>query len=191
MNLAGEKELLLKIKQDPRQFGVVFDLYYKLIFNYIFRRVADYDTSRDIAAETFLKAFLHIGDFKWKNISIGPWLYRIATNETNYYFRNKRISTKYMEEVATNVALTKFDNEQYLSEKQLLEHELKMHEDYVKVQHCLAQLDVKYQEVISLRYFEKKSILEIAEILSKKEGTIKSLLSRGTEKIRILMKDAT
>jgi len=191
MNLAGEKELLQKIKQDPRQFGLVFDQYYKPIFNYIFRRVADYDTSRDIAAETFLKAFLHIGDFKWKNVSIGAWLYRIATNEMNYYFRNKKTSTKHMVEVATNLAFTGFNTVQYISEKQLLENELKKHEEYLKVQHCLAQLDVKYQEVISLRYFEKKSILEIAEILSKKEGTIKSLSSRGIEKIRILMNTAT
>jgi RNA polymerase sigma-70 factor (ECF subfamily) len=45
-------------------------------------------------------------------------------------------------------------------------------------------LPAKYQDVIALRYFEGKSIREIAEILGKREGTIKSLLSRGLEKIR-------
>jgi RNA polymerase sigma-70 factor (ECF subfamily) len=44
---------------------------------------------------------------------------------------------------------------------------------------------------LSLKYFEKKSIIEVAEILNKKEGTVKSLLSRGTEKLRIMMNDAT
>jgi RNA polymerase sigma-70 factor (ECF subfamily) len=38
--------------------------------------------------------------------------------------------------------------------------------------------------VISLKYFEGKDNKEIAEILRIKEGTLKSLLSRGLEKLR-------
>ena len=45
-------------------------------------------------------------------------------------------------------------------------------------------LPTKYQEVIALRYFEGKQNKEIAEILNIKEGTLKSLLSRGLEKLR-------
>jgi len=37
---------------------------------------------------------------------------------------------------------------------------------------------------LALRYFEQKSIKEIAAIIDKKEGTIKSLLSRGVSKLR-------
>jgi RNA polymerase sigma-70 factor (ECF subfamily) len=47
-------------------------------------------------------------------------------------------------------------------------------------------LSPDYQAVISLRYFEKKSIKEICEILGKKEGTVKSLISRGIGKLRSL-----
>jgi len=48
----------------------------------------------------------------------------------------------------------------------------------------LKTLPVKYQEVIALRYFEGKENKEIAEILNINEGTLKSLLSRGVEKLR-------
>jgi RNA polymerase sigma-70 factor (ECF subfamily) len=48
----------------------------------------------------------------------------------------------------------------------------------------LKTLPVKYQEVISLRYFEGKENKEIVEILNINEGTLKSLLSRGLEKLR-------
>ena len=50
--------------------------------------------------------------------------------------------------------------------------------------HELKTLPVKYQEVISLRYFEGKDNKEISEILGINEGTLKSLLSRGLEKLR-------
>lgn len=53
MTLEEEKQLLEKIKENPRLFGQIFDAYYKTIFNYIFHRVADYDLSRDISADTF------------------------------------------------------------------------------------------------------------------------------------------
>jgi RNA polymerase sigma-70 factor, ECF subfamily len=41
-----------------------------------------------------------------------------------------------------------------------------------------------YQEVIALKFFERKKIQEMVKILGKKEGTIKSLLHRGVEKLR-------
>jgi RNA polymerase sigma-70 factor (ECF subfamily) len=37
---------------------------------------------------------------------------------------------------------------------------------------------------LTLRYFEHKSLKEIAVILDKKEGTIKSLLSRGIDRLK-------
>jgi DNA-directed RNA polymerase specialized sigma24 family protein len=38
-----------------------------------------------------------------------------------------------------------------------------------------------------LRFFGNKQIKEIAEILGKREGTIKSLLHRGLKKLKELM----
>ena len=57
----------------------------------------------------------------------------------------------------------------------------------MKIQEKISQLPIRYQEVITLRFFEKKKIKEIAEILGKKEGTIKSLLHRGLEKLKNLV----
>lgn len=190
MNLIEEKQLLQKIKKNRELFGEIFDAYYKIIFNYIFRRVADYDISRDIAADTFLKAYLKVHSFIWKDISILSWIYRIATNEVNYYYRKNKTTKLTLETFAYQTEKL-FEFEDYQTEKQLLENELKLNEDFAKVQHSLKKLDIKYQEVLSLRFFEKKSINEIVEILNKKEGTIKSLLSRGIDKLKIEFTNAT
>jgi RNA polymerase sigma factor (sigma-70 family) len=190
MNLAEEKQLLIRIKENPEFFGKLFDEYYKIIFNYIFHRVADYDISRDIAADTFLKAYLKVKSFIWKDISILFWLYRIATNEVNYYYRNNK-TYRLSAELFANQVSKLFEFEEYDHEKQLMEQELKLNDDFKKAQKALKKLNIKYQEVLSLRYFEKKSILEISEILDKKEGTIKSLLSRGLEKLKIEFNNAT
>src|SRR5665647_1408579 len=84
-----ENDLIDKIKKTPEAFSELFKLYYQPIFGYIIRRTGDFDDAADIAADTFLKAFRHIHNFRYSGISVKVWLYRIATNEINLYFRNK------------------------------------------------------------------------------------------------------
>lgn len=183
MNREEEKLLLLQIKSEPELFGKIFDAYYKPIFNYILHRVANYDISRDLAADTFLKAYLHINSFKWKDISVLSWLYRIATNEVNYFHRKNK-AAKLTIELLGNQAAMLFEFDDYKTEKQLIDEEMQAKTDYLRACNALKKLDIKYQEVLSLRYFENKQVLEICEILDKKEGTVKSLLSRGLEKLK-------
>jgi RNA polymerase sigma-70 factor, ECF subfamily len=191
MTIDEQKHILLQIKDDPQQFGIIFDSFYNQIFSYIFKRITDYDISRDIAADTFLKAFLNIQSFVWKDISISSWIYRIATNEINHHFRRNNNHNISLDTLFDKNDLNILNSYEFIDEKQSLERELELHEEFLKVQKCLTKLEIKYQEVLSLRYFEKKSIKEIAEILIKKEGTVKSLLSRGTEKLRFMINYAT
>jgi RNA polymerase sigma factor (sigma-70 family) len=179
-----EKSLLESIRSDPKQFGILFDQYYKKIFAYIYRRVTDYDAARDIAAETFLKAFLRIGTFQWKGICVGAWFYKIATNEVNYYFRKQRYVPLTFHSILDLETVMKWRDTGSDDEKRILEEELKLQQEFLLISEKLRTLDTKYQEVIALRYFENKDNREISAILSKPEGTIKSLLSRGLEKLR-------
>lgn len=187
MTLAEERELLQRIKEDPKEFGTIFDCYYKPIFGYLYRRTGDFDLSADMTAETFLKAFLKINAFTWKGFSISSWLYRIATNEANQYSRRNKYRPITLESILDIELLPRQDLE---AERSALDDELKAHEEFRLVREKLSTLGPKYQEVISLRYFEDKDIREIAEILEKPEGTIKSLLSRGLEKLRHLIVSA-
>jgi RNA polymerase sigma-70 factor (ECF subfamily) len=66
------------------------------------------------------------------------------------------------------------------------EAELRRHEDFLTLHEGISRLQLKYQEVIVLRFFEDKQLKEIGEILGKREGTVKSLLHRGLEKLRKL-----
>jgi RNA polymerase sigma-70 factor (ECF subfamily) len=177
-----EQELIYRIKTDPKEFSILFEEYYKPVFGYVFRRTADFDLSRDIVSETFRKAFLNIRFFSWRGISLKVWIYRIATNEMNLYFRFKKIEDRYIEKFDF-INPQKFD--QYIEEdRSNYQNELLKHGQYQVVVKHLKTLPVKYQEVISLRYFESKSNREISEILDKKEGTVKSLISRGLEILR-------
>ena len=177
-----ELELLNKIKSNPAAFSEIFKLYYKSVFGYIFRRTGNFDDAADIAADTFFKAFTNISNFSYKGISIKVWLYRIATNEVNQFYRSKQKRDSIFKRFD-------FENKErwksYLQQdKEELEAELQKHNQFLVILSVLKTLPNKYQEVISLRYFEGKDNREITEILKIKEGTVKSLLSRGLEKLR-------
>ncbi len=178
----NEIELLNRIKNNHDGFSELFKLYYKPIFGYILRRTGDFDETADIASDTFFKAFKHIKNFSYKGISIKVWLYRIATNEVNMYFRHKQKHNSVFER--EDFANKKMFNNLLHEDKKDLEMELHKHEQFLQVLNGLKTLPIKYQEVISLRYFEGKDNKEIAEILNINEGTLKSMISRGLEKLR-------
>lgn len=179
MNLNEERELIKRAKKDPEAFGKIYDENYSKIFGYILNRVANLDLAKDITSETFLKALKNLWKFRWQNISISSWLYRIANNEIANFFRKKKYKIISLEKISEPIA-----SSNPAAEVLEAEEKLKGYQDFLKIQKQISKLNIKYQEVIVLRFFEKKKIREIAEILGKKEGTVKSLLYRGLKKIK-------
>jgi RNA polymerase sigma-70 factor (ECF subfamily) len=184
MDLSEERELVRQAQKAPDAFAELYDQYYPKIFGYVLRRSANLEAAQDITSETFLKALRKLWQFHWRNISFSSWLYKIATNEINQYFRKagykKSVSLEELQERGFEPT-SPHDPESELIEAQ---EKLKQYQDFLEIQVKIAQLPAKYQEVITLRFFEKKQIKEIAEILGKREGTIKSLLHRAVEKLR-------
>ena len=184
MDLSEERELVRQAQKDPNAFAELYDQYYPKIFGYVLRRTANLEAAQDITSETFFKALKKLWQFRWRNVSFSSWLYKIATNEINQYFRKaeytKSVSLEELQEQGFEIA-SNHDPESELIDAQ---EKLKQHQDFLEIQEKIVRLPAKYQEVIALRFFEQKQIKEIAEILGKKEGTIKSLLHRAVEKLR-------
>ena len=175
MEIEREKILVARAKLEPEAFGELYEEYYSRIFGYVLRRTANLQLAQDITSEVFFKALKGINNFYWRGISFSSWLYRIASNEiTNSYRRNVN-DHKYQQEVRTSPL-----SQDYIS----AELELRKNEEYQTLWEGISRLPPKYQEVITLKYFEDKELKEIAEILRKPEGTVKYLLHRGIEKLR-------
>jgi len=184
MDLSEEKELVRQAQKAPDAFVQLYDLYYPKIFGYVLRRTANLEAAQDITSETFFNALRKLWQFRWRNISFSAWLYKIATNEVNQYFRKaeykKSASLEELQEQGFE-PISSHNPENELIEAQ---EKLEQHQDFLEIQVKIVRLPAKYQEVIALRFFEQKQIKEISEILGKKEGTVKSLLHRAVEKLR-------
>jgi len=183
MDSGEEEKLVRQAQKSPDAFARLYDNYYPRIFGYVLRRTANLEVAQDITSETFLKALGKLWQFRWRSVSFSSWLYKIASNEINQYYRKaeyrKSISLEELQE--HGFEMSSHDPEGELVEAQ---EKLKQHQDFLEIQKRITRLPAKYQEVIALRFFEKKQINEIAQILGKKQGTIKSLLHRAIARLR-------
>lgn len=61
-------------------------------------------------------------------------------------------------------------------------------EEKSDVYYAVLDLPLKYRTVIHLFYYEEYSTAQIASLLDKKEGTVRSLLSRARDSLREKLK---
>ncbi len=126
--------------------------------------------SDDLAQETFIRAYIHLKSFRGI-AEFGTWLLRIAYNVFYDYIRNKK-ETDSIDDVIINES----NCEQEPIEMQI--------DIYEALQH------VRPEERICLTLFfmEDQSIQKIASITGMPEGTVKSHLSRGKDKLSNYLK---
>ena len=183
MNVEQERELLERAKNNAEAFVELYDQYYSQIFGYVLKRTASIEVAQDVTSEVFFKALKNLRQFRWRGVPFSSWLYRIATNEIANYFTKSKPWQFSLEEVSNSISCSDPSTETELLQA---ETELGRHEEFLALQENISKLQLKYQEVIVLRFFEEKQLKEIGEILGKREGTVKSLLHRGLEKLRKL-----
>jgi len=167
-----EKELVKRARKDVGAFEELYLKYYPKINNFVYHRVQDDATRNDIVSNIFFKAMKNLPKYRFMNeekCSFSSWLFRIAVNETNQHFRNEK---------RNNTMKNK------LFEKQSNEGDKLIDLDYEILKEAIKALPLHEQNLISLRFFEKMKHKEIAEILKKKEGTIKVQMHRTLEKLR-------
>ncbi len=133
----------------------------------------DHALSDDLAQETFIKAYLNIRSFKGLS-KFKTWLFRIAYNE--YYSHLRKLKETPAEEQGNIPDIETVDNHNAIDAK-------------MDVREALKQLSENERIVIILFYLEDQPLKKIGEITGMPEGTIKSHLSRGKDKLgRILKK---
>lgn len=159
-------------KKDPRLFRYFYDRYFKEIFLFINRRTDDEDTTADITQQVFLKAMQHLQSFEYRGVPFIAWLYRIASNEVSQHFRDSsRVRTVSMESSDMNELLD--ENEGRAD-----------HEKREAAFRAVRKLAPPELELIEMRFFEKRSFSEIADIKGITENHAKVKTYRILDKIR-------
>ncbi|MBP7053789.1 MAG: sigma-70 family RNA polymerase sigma factor [Phycisphaerae bacterium] len=167
--------LVRAAQQDTQAAGRLYDRYYAQVFGYVYHCTLDRPTTEDLTSNVFLAAFRHLGRYRWQRIPFRAWLFRIATNEVRTYCRRRKCS---------RTARRRLEQDSIVDSGPSADAEPAATEQYRIVHQALLELRPKYRTAIILRYFEDRTITEIAGITGNREGTVKSRLHRGLARLQ-------
>ena len=174
--MEAEKKIILKAKKDIKAFDYLYRKYFPKINSFVFHRVNDESDKNDIVSNVFFKAMKRLPVYRFKgsgNCAFSSYLYKIAVNEINQYYRKIKREKKIRNNLKNNF-------------QPVFQTDLETYSEinFAIVKEKMRDLSLYEQNLISLRFFEKMKNKEIAKILSKKEGTIKVQIHRTLNKLR-------
>ncbi|MBU1445966.1 sigma-70 family RNA polymerase sigma factor [Patescibacteria group bacterium] len=178
-----QEQIIEDFKKDKDVFSKVYEHYFEMILKYLAKRTMSGEVAYDITAETFIKAFENFHKFKWKGISIKVWLYRIAINSLKNY-RKKPKAEILTEEMEGSLKQLQTDAK---AEIRNLDEALFGDDDMQKLSDAIATLNEKYQQIVSLHYFEGMSHEEISKIIERSQSAVKSMMHRALENLRQIL----
>ena len=154
------------------------DMVYRLAFGYMKNR----EDAEDIYQNVFLKLLRHKRPFSDSEYE-KRWLIRITINECHSLYRSLR--RRYWQSSEELWPLL----EKQQSGETVEDVAMSLHSEEV-ITDLLRDIPDKYSAVLYLFYFEEYSTKEIADILKRKESTIRTQLQRGRDILRKKMMES-
>lgn len=163
-------------KLNPAQFDMLYEKYYRSIFVFIYRRTGNEDLSADITSQVFLKALINIKKYVFKGVPFSAWLFRIAFNEINMYFRknNAHRIVSLEQKSISQIVMEVQEEDNTLGQQRMMT--------------ALKKLDGDDIQLIELRFFEKRSFAEIGVIIGITENNAKVKVYRILDKLKKVLK---
>jgi len=146
--------------------------YGPMVFRLVMRMVGQTEDAEEVYQDVFVKALTKISSFDERKASLATWLSRIAYNESVNHIRSRRmdfvlIDDNEMETAVEDIPSVNHDDEQVV----------------LLLERAMALLPTAEQMLLSLFYYENRSLQEIAYITDSKPTTIGSRLSRIRKKL--------
>lgn len=180
VSLLKEEEIEIRRAQhNASAFGVLYERYFKKIYLFVLNRVREKEAAVDITQDTFVKALSGINTYQNRGLPFSSWLFRIAINETNSFFRKKN-----------RARIVPVEESQLKNlREELGEDETEVTGFAKKLPYLFEQLSEKQVSLIELRFFEDKSFKDIGEILNMTEINAKIQTYRTIDKMKKIYVD--
>lgn len=166
-------------KKNQKSQTKLINLYWVDVFSFVMKKVQDENVADELTVSVFSKVLAKL-DLYDPNFQFKTWILTIAQNTVIDYWRKKNRENEDSVE-----SFDSFKNQFALSPEELLISE----EDQKQIITIIESLDSNYQEIIRLRFFEEKSIKEIAEELNLTVANTKVRIMRAKKVLAELLKN--
>jgi len=157
--------------------ALLYQRHASTIFLSVRRHIFSLEDAEDITLEVFLAALEQEVVLAGLSDPLQlAWLRRVAHNKVVDHYRR----SIHRQAVALEAIDEMFDED----ETRAPEPVLLRHEEYALLRRRLANLPPQQQEILHLRFASGLRSREIAELLNKREGTVRSMLARSLNFLR-------
>ena len=170
--IKSEKDLIVLAISDSNYFTPIYEKYHEQIFRFIYLRMNNEVDTSDLTSQVFLKALLNLNKYEDRGYPFSSWLYKIALNEVNQYYRKTNKQRTINIEDQDIIDIIEESEDVYNSEKR------------EKLLNVLKMLTKDKLTLIEMRFFEKKPFKEIGEILAITENNAKVKTYRILEEMK-------
>ena len=143
-------------------------IHFDRIYSYLHVSVGNKHDAEDLTTQTFLKMLESIGRFKWQSAPFSAWLFRIAHNLAMDHFRARR---RWQPEEDVPEPPGEEEPSAELQAMQSIGRQSMME--------LIDRLSPEQQQVLTLKFVFNFPNADVAKILDKTEGAIKSLQHRA------------
>jgi RNA polymerase sigma-70 factor (ECF subfamily) len=150
------------------------------VFGLLRRLLGDAEDARDIAQETFVRAYQNLHRFDARR-PLRPWLLRIARNLAYNHLKSRQRRAEARATGDGSAQLERIAAEQPSPASEVMARQRQSALDEV-----LAALRPEFREVLLYRYMERLDYQEIAEVMGVPVGTVKTWLHRAKSQFREL-----
>lgn len=178
-SLEEERLIIIKAKENPSAFEPIYRRYFEDIFRFLYQRLDNSDIAKDLTQQTFIQALGSLTKYEDRGLPFKSWLFRIAINEMNSYFRKN----------SKNQCIN-MDSEGLEEIKEEMEETGDMDSYIEKLTEVMGMLEPENLYLVEMRFFEKRSFREIGEILDITENNAKVRLYRLLDKIKFIITKA-
>jgi RNA polymerase sigma-70 factor, ECF subfamily len=163
------RELVARGQQGDRDaLEELYLIHFDRIYSYLHVSVGNRHDAEDLTTQTFLKMLEKIGSFKWQSAPFSAWLFRIAHNLAMDHFRARR---RWQPEEEVPEPAGDAEPSAELAAMQTIGRESMLK--------LIEGLSPEQQQVLTLKFVFNLPNAEVAAILDKTEGAIKSLQHRA------------
>ncbi len=169
-----EKEDLVRkaIRGDQEAFTNLIFSRKSMLYKTAYAYVRNKEDALDVVSETVYKAYISISKLK-DPLRFQTWLVRILINCALDCLKN-------------NKKLIYIEN-RYDQVKDNLDHTDRT--DELDLFNALNNLDMKYKNVVVLKYFQDLTVSEISQVLNMPLGTVKTYLHKALKELRLELKE--
>ena len=177
-----ETELIKGLsRQETKAQQQTIDQYGREVFALVVRLVAVAENAEEVYQDVFVKVFRNIGQYDAGRSLFRTWILRIAYNEAISFLRRKRLPVVYFEDHGHEA--------DKLSDAEVDETLGNVSTETVQlIRAALKHLPPEERALITMFYYEERSLKEIADITGSIPTTIASRLCRTRKKLCRIIK---